>query len=83
VKGLCPELATIRLHFHARQPDLSEVALLKALDLQVRCNFALRLRLPVSELLITSTLATAKPRAEAEAEADSEHFDTFGTLHGG
>ena len=38
--------------------------------------------LPVSELLIISTLATAKPRAEpeAEAEADSEHFDTNGTL---
>jgi hypothetical protein len=38
--------------------------------------------LPVSELLIISTLATAKLRAEAEAEAeaDSEHFDTFGTL---
>jgi hypothetical protein len=37
----------------------------------------------VSELLIISTLATAKPRAEpeAEAEADSEYFDTFGTLH--
>ncbi len=35
---------------------------------------------PVSELLIISTLATAKPRAEAEAEADSENFDTFGTL---
>jgi hypothetical protein len=39
-------------------------------------------RLPVSELLVISTLATAKPRAEAEAEAeaDSEHFDMFGTL---
>jgi hypothetical protein len=42
--------------------------------------------LPVSELLITNTLATVKPRAEpeteteTEAEADSEHFDTFGTL---
>ncbi len=38
--------------------------------------------LPVSELLIISTLATAKPRAEpeaeAEAEADSKHFNTFG-----
>jgi hypothetical protein len=32
--------------------------------------------LPVSELLIISTLATAKPRAEPEA--DSKHFDIFG-----
>jgi hypothetical protein len=41
--------------------------------------------LPVSELLIISTLVTAKPRAEAqaEAEADSEHFDTFGMLYCG
>jgi hypothetical protein len=38
--------------------------------------------LPVSELLIISTLATAKPRAEAEAEAeaDSKHFDTNGAF---
>jgi hypothetical protein len=36
--------------------------------------------LPVSELLIISTLATAKPRAELEPEPepDSKHFDTFG-----
>jgi hypothetical protein len=34
-------------------------------------------------LLIICTLATAKPREEprAELEPDSEHFDTFGTLH--
>ncbi len=39
--------------------------------------------LPVSELLIISTLATAKPRseAEAEAEADSKHFDTNGAFY--
>ncbi len=38
--------------------------------------------LPVSELLITSTLAMAKPKAEpeAEAEADSKHFDTNGAF---
>ncbi len=47
--------------------------------------------LPVSELLIISTLVMAKPRAdaevnkfslqtkaEAEAEAEAEHFDKFG-----
>jgi hypothetical protein len=33
--------------------------------------------LPVSELLIISTLARAEPEVEA---ADSEHFDTDGTL---
>ncbi len=33
----------------------------------------------VSELLIISTLATAKPRAEPEA--DSKHFDTDGAFH--
>ncbi len=37
--------------------------------------------LPVSEILIISTLATAKPRAEAGAEADSKHFDTNGAFH--
>jgi hypothetical protein len=37
--------------------------------------------LPVSELLIISSLATAKPREEAEAEADSKRFDTDGTLN--
>ncbi len=40
--------------------------------------------LPVSELLIISTLVTAKPMAEVEAEAeaeeDSKHFDTDGAF---
>jgi len=39
--------------------------------------------LPISELLIISTLAMAELRAEPEAEAaaDSKHFDTFGALY--
>ncbi len=36
--------------------------------------------LPVSELVIISTLATAKPRAEPEAGADSKNFDTNGAF---
>ncbi len=36
--------------------------------------------LPASELLLISTLATAKQRAKPEPEAaESENFDTFGT----
>jgi hypothetical protein len=37
--------------------------------------------LPLSELLIISTLATAKPRAEPEAESNSKHFDTNRAFH--